>query len=67
MTQITEPASGATKASMFLMGVGDQLSAEVLRKLDADEIRRVTTAIAGLEAVAPRQMVSVFATAMSMF
>ena len=60
MTEITEPASGATKAAMFLMGVGDQLSAEVLRKLDADEIRRVTTAIAGLEAVAPRQMVSVF-------
>jgi flagellar motor switch protein FliG len=60
MTEITEPVSGATKAAMFLMGVGDQLSAELLRKLDTDEIRRVTTAIAALEAVAPRHMVTVF-------
>ena len=60
MTEITEAVSGTTKAAMFLMGVGDQLSAELLRKLDTDEIRRVTSAIAGLDAVAPREMLSVF-------
>jgi flagellar motor switch protein FliG len=60
MTEMNETVSGPTKAAMFLMGVGDQLSAELLRKLDTDEIRRVTTAIAGLDAVAPRDMLSVF-------
>jgi flagellar motor switch protein FliG len=45
---------------MFLMGIGDEVSAELLRQLDNDEIRRVTTEIASLEAVAPHQMVSVF-------
>jgi flagellar motor switch protein FliG len=60
MTQITEPVSGATKAAMFLMGIGDQVSAELLRQLDPDEIRRLTSEIAALDAVAPHHMVSVF-------
>jgi flagellar motor switch protein FliG len=60
MTQITEPVSGATKAAMFLMGIGDQVSAELLRQLEADEIRRLTSEIAALEAVPPHHMVSVF-------
>src|ERR1019366_1081315 len=60
MTQITEPVSGATKAAMLLMGLGDQVSAELLRQLDADEIRQVTSQISLLEAVAPHHMVSVF-------
>jgi flagellar motor switch protein FliG len=60
MTEITEPVSGATKAAMFLMGIGDQVSAELLRQLDANEIRRLTSEIAALEAVAPHHMVSVF-------
>jgi flagellar motor switch protein FliG len=60
MTEINEPVSGATKAAMFLMGVGDQVSAELLRQLDANEIRRLTSEIASLEAVAPHHMVSVF-------
>src|ERR1035438_1578703 len=60
MTQITEPVSGATKAAMFLMGIGDQVSAELLRQLDADEIRQVTSQISLLEAVAPHHMMSVF-------
>ena len=45
---------------MFLMGIGDQVSAELLRQLDADEIRRVTSEISALEAVPPHHMVSVF-------
>ena len=60
MTEITEPVSGATKAAIFLMGLGDQVSAELLRQLDPDEIRRVTSEITALEAVAPHHMVSVF-------
>jgi flagellar motor switch protein FliG len=60
MSQTTEGVSGATKAAMFLMGIGDPLSAELLRQLDSDEIRRITSEIAALEAVAPRQMMSVF-------
>ena len=55
-----EPISGATKAAMFLMGIGDQISAELLRKLDAEEIRRVTAEIAASNSVAPQHMVSVF-------
>jgi flagellar motor switch protein FliG len=60
MTSITEPVSGATKAAMFLMGIGDQVSAELLRQLEADEIRQLTAEIAALEAVAPHHMVKVF-------
>jgi flagellar motor switch protein FliG len=58
--QNTESISGATKAAMFLMGIGDQTSAELLRKLDTEEIRRVTSEISALNAVAPHSMVSVF-------
>jgi len=60
MNQITAPISGASKAAMFLMGIGDPASAELLRRLDGDEIRQVTSEIAALEAVAPQQMMSVF-------
>jgi flagellar motor switch protein FliG len=32
VTQTIELVSGATKAAMFLMGIGDQVSAELLRQ-----------------------------------
>jgi flagellar motor switch protein FliG len=60
MATLTEPVSGAAKAAMFLMGVGDPLSAELLRQFEPDEIRRITTEISALEAVAPQHMVNVF-------
>jgi flagellar motor switch protein FliG len=60
VTQTTEVVSGATKAAMFLMGIGDQASAELLRQLDTDEIRQVTAEIAALNSVAPDRMVSIF-------
>ena len=60
MTQTTEPVTGATKAAMFLMGIGSDLSVELLRQLDPDEIRRVTSEIAALESVPPQDMVNVF-------
>ena len=43
----TEPVSGADKAAMFLMGIGEQVTAELLRQLDPEEIRRITSEIAG--------------------
>ena len=60
MTQNAEPVSGATKAAMFLMGVGDQLSTELLRQLDTDEIRRISAEISALDAVQPEHMLNVF-------
>src|SRR5664279_2765865 len=56
----TLPVSGARKAAMFLMGVGGPLGAEVLRQLDPDEIRRISTEISVLHSVAPSNMLSVF-------
>jgi flagellar motor switch protein FliG len=58
---VTGPAlSGPTKAAMFLMGIGEPMSAELLRQLDSDEIRKITSEISGLEAVAPKHMLRVF-------
>ncbi len=52
--------SGARKAAMFLMGVGDQIGADVLRHLEPDEIRRISWEISSLDAVGPDHMLSVF-------
>jgi len=54
------PVSGARKAAMFLMGLGGPLGAELLRQLEPDEIRRISTEISVLHAVAPENMLSVF-------
>lgn len=52
--------SGTRKAAMFVMGVGDPLSADLLRQLDPEELRRISSEISSLQAVAPEHMVSVF-------
>jgi flagellar motor switch protein FliG len=52
--------SGARKAAMFLMGIGDQLSVDIIRQLAPDEIRRINGEICALDAVPPDQMLSVF-------
>jgi len=52
--------SGPRKAAMFLMGVGDQIGADVLRHMEPDEIRRITREISALDAVTPHHMLSVF-------
>lgn len=52
--------TGAKKAAMFLMGLGDQLGATLLRQLDPDEIRLVSSEIAALPSVAPQEMAFVF-------
>jgi flagellar motor switch protein FliG len=54
------PVTGARKAAMFLLGLGDDLSAELLRQLDPDEIRRITDEITVVDAVSPDHMVGVF-------
>ena len=54
------PVSGARKAAMFVMGIGGPLGAELLRQLEPDEIRRISTEISVLHAVAPENMLSVF-------
>jgi flagellar motor switch protein FliG len=58
--QSSSPVSGARKAAMFVMGLGGPLGAELLRQLDADEIRRISAEISQLPAVAPDAMLSVF-------
>jgi flagellar motor switch protein FliG len=52
--------SGARKAAMFVMGIGGPLGADLLRQLDPDEIRRISTEISVLHSVAPDNMLSVF-------
>lgn len=54
------PLSGARKAAIFLMGIGSELSAEIIRQLAPEEIQRITGEIATLSSVAPEQMISVF-------
>jgi flagellar motor switch protein FliG len=51
---------GARKAAMFLMGIGDQLSVDIIRQLAPDEIRRINGEISALDAVPPEHMLSVF-------
>jgi flagellar motor switch protein FliG len=45
---------------MFLMGIGEPASAEVLRHLAPEEVRRVTAEIAGIRSVRSDQLASVF-------
>jgi len=45
---------------MFLMGVGEQTSAELLRQLQPDEIRKISSEISALDAVSPDHMLEVF-------
>jgi flagellar motor switch protein FliG len=52
--------SGARKAAIFLMGIGDELSAEIIRQLAPEEIQHITGEISALQSVAPDQMISVF-------
>jgi flagellar motor switch protein FliG len=54
------PLSGQRKAAVFLMGIGESVSAEVLRHLTPDEVRRITTEIAGIRSVRSDQLTSVF-------
>jgi len=56
----TLSVSGARKAAMFVMGIGGPLGAELLRQLEPEEIKRISTEISVLHSVAPENMVNVF-------
>jgi flagellar motor switch protein FliG len=58
--ETSPPVTGARKAAMFLMGIGDQIGGDVLRHMDPAEIRRISQEISTLDAVAPDRMLSVF-------
>jgi flagellar motor switch protein FliG len=60
--QSHDPAqlSGARKAAILLMGMGEPFSANVIRQLEPSEIQRISTEIARLDTVAPEQMIGVF-------
>jgi flagellar motor switch protein FliG len=60
LLQDSLPESGARKAAIFLMGIGDELSGEIIRKLGPEEIQRITGEISALRSVQPEQMISVF-------
>lgn len=60
MHQSNLPVSGARKAAMFLMGLGEEASGELLRQLEPDEIRRITDEITAVDAVPPDHMLGVF-------
>jgi flagellar motor switch protein FliG len=52
--------SGPRKAAVFLMGMGDQVSAEVMKHLAPGEVRRITAEIAATRSVGSEQMLGVF-------
>lgn len=52
--------TGIRKAAILLMGIGEPLSADLIRQLDHDEMRRIGTEIASMQSVAPEQMIRVF-------
>ncbi len=56
----TDPnLSGTRKAAVLLLGLGDQISADVIRRLSPDEIRAIGQEISALNSVPPRQMLRV--------
>ena len=52
--------TGAQKAAIFLMGLGDQIGGEIIRQLEPEEIQRISREISALDSVRPEQMFSVF-------
>ena len=59
-SQINVRLPGARKAAMFLMGIGDKISADVIRQLAPDEISRISREISALDSVPPDQMLRLF-------
>jgi flagellar motor switch protein FliG len=52
--------TGARKAAIFLMGVGDPISSDVLRCLAPDEVQRITAEIAATPSVVSDEVMTVF-------
>ncbi len=51
---------GARKAAIFLMGIGDQIGADLIRQLAPDEIRRISNEITAMSSVQPEHMLNIF-------
>jgi flagellar motor switch protein FliG len=51
---------GVRKAAILLLGIGEPVSATVIRRLDPHEILQISNEIATLVSVAPDQMIGVF-------
>jgi flagellar motor switch protein FliG len=47
---------GVRKAAIFLMSLGQEASAEILKKLSVDEVRRVTAEITKISALPPEEV-----------
>jgi len=63
MTATLPPAetlSGPRKAATFLLGLGEQVSAEVLKQLTPAEVRQISAEIATTRAVGAGQLLKVF-------
>ena len=55
MAEAQEP-SGAERAAIFLLSLGEQEAAQVLKHMDPTEVQRIGTAMAGLKDVSREQM-----------
>jgi flagellar motor switch protein FliG len=52
----TDPLSGVEKAAILLLSLGPEAACDVLRRLDEEEVRRVSHALAGARSVSPEQL-----------
>lgn len=57
---LSQNLPGARKAAIFLMGIGDQISADLIRQLAPEEIRRISSEITALSSVQPDHMLYIF-------
>jgi flagellar motor switch protein FliG len=61
MTDATEKRSGTERAAIFLMTLGEQTAAEVLKHMGAKDVQRVGTAMAQLENVSRDEVQGILA------
>jgi len=59
-TALPEAMTGPRKAATFLLGLGEQVSAEVLKQLTPLEVRRITAEIAATHSIGAEQLLRIF-------
>jgi flagellar motor switch protein FliG len=60
-TAIDVQVDGARKAAILMMSLGQEVSAEILKRLTDDEVRRITAEVTRIKALAPEQAEQVLA------
>ena len=55
------PADGTRKAAILMMSLGQDVSAEILKRLTEDEVRRIAAEVTRIKALAPEQAEEVLA------